>query len=423
MKPLYFAKASLHIMAAHELIPHLFRTEYQKITAVLCRLFGIEHIEIAEDITSDAFLQAAETWGLHGMPENPTAWLYTVAKNKARNYFRHDAVFKEKIARQLKHSIPEAGEIEIDLSPANIRDSQLQMMFVVCHPSIPAEAQIGLALRILCGFGLDEIASAFLANKETINKRLTRAREKLRLANIPVALPDEDAIHSRLETVLTTLYLLFNEGYCSQGQDMILRKDLCLEAMRLALLLTENQLTNTPEANALLSLMCFHASRFDARIDTNGNAVLYDDQDSSLWNKELIDKGKFFLKQASESNIISKYHIEACIAYWHTQKNDSIHKWESILQLYNQLLLIEYSPIAALNRTYALSKTEGKEAAIAAAEKLDLGSHHLYHTLLGNLYTGVDQGKAIHHLQKAFSLAKSAADKKTILKQIDACEA
>jgi len=137
----------------------------------------------------------------------------------------------------------------------------------------------------------------------------------------------------------------------------------------------------------------------------------------------LIDKGKFFLKQASESNIISKYHIEACIAYWHTQKNDSIHKWESILQLYNQLLLIEYSPIAALNRTYALSKTEGKEAAIAAAEKLDLGSHHLYHTLLGNLYTGVDQGKAIHHLQKAFSLAKSAADKKTILKQIDACEA
>jgi len=357
------------------------------------------------------------------MPENPTAWLYTVAKNKARNYFRHDAVFKEKIARQLKHSLPEAGEIEIDLSPANIRDSQLQMMFAVCHPSIPAEAQIGLALRILCGFGLDEIASAFLANKETINKRLTRAREKLRSANIPVALPDEDAIHSRLETVLTTLYLLFNEGYCSQGQDMILRKDLCLEAMRLALLLIENQLTNTPEANALLSLMCFHASRFDARIDTNGNAVLYDDQDSSLWNKELIDKGKFFLKQASESNIISKYHIEACIAYWHTQKNDSIHKWESILQLYNQLLLIEYSPIAALNRTYALSKTEGKEAAIAAAEKLDLGSHHLYHTLLGNLYTGVDQGKAIHHLQKAFSLAKSAADKKTILKQIDACEA
>jgi RNA polymerase sigma factor (sigma-70 family) len=408
-------------MAAHELIPHLFRTEYQKITAVLCRLFGIEHIEIAEDITSDAFLQAAETWGLHGMPENPAAWLYTVAKNKARNYFRHDAVFKEKIAKQLKHALPDTGEIEIDLSPANIRDSQLQMMFAVCHPSIPVEAQIGLALRILCGFGLDEIASAFLANRETISKRLTRAREKLRSANIRIELPDEEAIHSRLETVLTTLYLLFNEGYCSQGQDMILRKDLCLEAMRLTRLLVENKLTCTPPVNALLSLMCFHASRFEARIDMNGNAVLYDDQDRGLWNKELIDKGKYFLKQASEGKIISKYHIEACIAYWHTEKNDTKKKWESILQLYNQLLLVEYSPIAALNRTYALSKTDGKEAAIAAAEKLDLSSHHLYHTLLGNLYTGIDYEKAIWHLKEALALVKSASDKKTILKQIAAC--
>jgi predicted RNA polymerase sigma factor len=149
---------------------------------------------------------------------------------------------------------------------------------------------------------------------------------------------------------------------------------------------------------------------------------LYDDQDSSLWNKELIDKGKYFLKQASEGKNISKYHIEACIAYWHTEKNDTKKKWESILQLYNQLLLIEYSPIAALNRTYALSKANGKESAIEAAEKLDLNSHHLYHILLGNLYTGINQEKAVWHLKKALALAKSSTDKKTILKQLAACE-
>jgi len=421
-KPLYFAKASLHkSMSTHTLIPHLFRTEYQKITAVLCRLFGIEHIEIAEDIASDAFLQAAETWGLHGMPENPAAWLYTVAKNKAKNYFRHDAVFREKIARQLSHTLQDAGEIEIDLSPANIRDSQLQMMFAVCHPAIPAEAQVGLALRILCGFGLDEIANAFLVNKETINKRLTRAREKLRGAKIKIELPPPEAIHSRLETVSTTIYLLFNEGYYSLAQDTVLRKDLCLEAMRLAYLLVENEQTSTPEINALLSLMCFHASRFEARIDTNGDAVLYDDQDSKLWNKELIEKGEHFLNNASKGNIVSKFHLEACIAYWHTQKNDTGKKWESILQLYNQLLIIEYSPIAALNRTYALSKVHGKQTAIEAAEKLGLGTNHLYHALLGNLYTGIDHKKAIGHLQTALAMAKSAADKKIILKQIEAC--
>jgi RNA polymerase sigma-70 factor (ECF subfamily) len=293
------------------------------------------------------------------------------------------------------------------------------MLFALCHPAIPVEAQIGLSLRILCGFGIDEIASAFLANKEAINKRLFRAREKLREEKIEIAFPDEKEISNRLETVLKTLYLLFSEGYYSESSDSVLREDLCLEAMRLTHLLTEHELTNQPNVNALLSLMSFHASRFDARRNAQGEQVLYDDQDESKWNQSLIAQGVYFLNKASQGNTISKYHLEAGIAYWHTQKADRHEKWESILQLYNQLLTIEYSPIAALNRTFALSKANGKEEAIVEAEKLQLTDNQFYFMLLGELYFHIDQEKAKLNFQKALSLAKTQTDRLTIQKRID----
>ncbi len=406
-------------MEQQELIPHLFRMEFRKITAVLCKFLGIEHIEIAEDIASDTFLLAFETWSYKGLPANPTAWLYSVAKNKARNYIHRSHIFSEKIVDQIKHPSPETQEIEIDLSDKNISDSQLQMLFAICHPSISTEAQIGLALRILCGFGIEEIANAFLTNKETINKRLFRAREKLRLEKVKIEFPGEVEINKRLETVLTTLYLLFNEGYYSESRDSVLREDLCLEAMRLTYLLIENEQTNQPNVNALFSLMCFHSSRFAARKNENGEIVLYQDQDETLWNYELITKGAYFLRRASQGNKISKYHLEASIAYWHTIKADTKEKWENILQLYNRLLQIEYSPIAALNRTYALSKANGKQVAISEAEKLNLTNNHFYFTLLGELYTSIDNKKAKQNFQKAFSLAKTVTDKQTIQKKIE----
>lgn len=407
-------------MEQQELIPHLFRTEFRKITSVLCKFLGIDHIEVAEDITSDTFLSAFETWTYKGIPPNPTAWLYTVAKNKARNYITRNHLYAKKIAKQIKYSSQETmQEAEIDLSDKNITDSQLQMLFAICHPSISTEAQIGLALRILCGFGIDEIATALLTNKETINKRLFRAKEKLRVEKVPIEVPGNAEINKRLETVLTTLYLLFNEGYYSESRDSILREDLCLEAMRLTYLLIENEPTNLPEVNALFSLMCFHSSRFAARKNENGKIVLYHDQDETLWNTELISKGAFFLHQASKGNKLSKYHLEASIAYWHTIKADTKEKWETILQLYNQLLITEYSPIAALNRTYALSKTNGQEAAIKEAEKLNLDGNHFYFTLLGELYTGIDNKKAVENFHKAISLAKTQTDKNTIQKKID----
>ncbi len=401
-------------MQEKELIPHLFRTEYRKIISVLVKLFGIEYIEIAEDIVSDTFLAAAETWGLKGLPKNPTAWLYTVSKNKAKDFLKRKTIYTGKIIPEIKRSEPGLFEIEIDLSNKNINDSQLQMMFAICNEAISTEAQVGLSLNILCGFGAEEIADAFLSNKDTIYKRLARAKEKLCTENIKIELPPEPEIHKRLETVLTTLYLLFSEGYYSSSQNTTLRKDLCLEAMRLNVMLVDNEQTNTPPANALLSLMCFHASRFEARTGQNGELIIYKDQDETLWNEELIKKGVDYLNKASTGNKLSKYHLEAAIAYWHTHKNDTAEKWESILQLYNKLLLLEYSPIAALNRTYALSKANGKHEAIIEAEKLKLIEYPLYYSLLGNLYEDIDNGKALKHLKTALGLTKTPGEK-TIL--------
>ena len=411
-------------MHHQDLIPHLFRTEFRKIAAVLCKLYGIENMELAEDIASETFLSALENWPYKGIPENPVAWLYAVAKNKAKNHLQRNQVFTEKIAKQIKYSSSQSEEVEIDLSEKNITDSQLQMLFALCHPSIPTESQIGLSLRILCGFGIEEIANAFLTNRETINKRLFRAKEKLRtekvkIVPITIGILTEEEINDRLETVLTTLYLLFNEGYYSESQDTILREDLCAEAMRLADLLIGNEQTCQPNAKALLALMCFHSSRFKARKNKKGEMILYEDQDETLWDQELIAKGTYHLHQASQGNRISKYHIEATIAYWNTQKADTKEKWENVLQLYNRLLQLEYSPVAALNRTYALAKANGKHEAIIEAEKLNLTGNHFYFALLGELYAGIDNNKATQNFQKAISLAKTQTDKQTIQRKID----
>ncbi|HZV69379.1 MAG TPA: sigma-70 family RNA polymerase sigma factor [Saprospiraceae bacterium] len=401
-------------MEERQLLPHLFRTEYRKIISVLCRHFGIGHIEIAEDIVSDTFLTASEAWGLKGLPSNPTAWLYTVAKNKAKDFLKHQHIFDHKVSVAIKTSEANDDEIEIDMSSQNINDSQLQMIFATCHPCISTEAQVGLSLSILCGFGIDEIADAFLTSKDVIYKRLARAKEKLRSEQVKIEFPAEAEIYNRMDAVLTTLYLLFSEGYYSTSQNTTLRKDLCIEAIRLNIMLVENEKTNTPSANALLSLMCFHSSRFDARTNENGNIILYEEQDEMLWNKELIEKGEYYLNKASTGNRLSKYHLEAAIAYWHTHKSDTSEKWENILQLYNRLLQIEYSPIAALNRTYALAKANGVLEAIVEAEKLNLADNHFYFTLLGELYKTIDTRKSKSHFLSALALARTPVDQQTI---------
>ncbi|MET7257517.1 RNA polymerase sigma factor [Dyadobacter fermentans] len=405
-------------MEEKELLPHLFRTEYRKLVAVLCYLFGIEHVEVAEDIASDTFLAAAETWAIKGVPENPAAWLYTVAKNRTKNHLKRNALFEQKVAAEIRYSSDKEAEIEIDMSPRNITDSQLAMIFAVCNPLIPADSQVALALNLLCGFGVQEIADAFLLNKEVVYKRIQRAKEKLKEGEISIAPPSVAEIADRLETVLTTIYLLYSEGYYSISQNTTLRKELCAEAMRLNFLLMENDLTDRPEVSALLSLMCFHSSRFEARTNQNGEMVLYEDQDESLWNRELIERGTYYLSRASTGDKLSRYHLEAGIAYWHTHKENSPEKWQSILDLYNHLLAIEYSPVTALNRIYALAKVQGKEAGIAEAERLNLTNNHFYYSLLGNLYAGIDEAQAVAHYETAIKLAHSESDKAILFRNI-----
>ncbi len=245
-------------------LKHLFQKEFSRMVAVISRRFGLTQIEAAEDIVSETFLQAAENWGMKGMPPNPTAWLYAVAKQKALEQFRRRKIFEHTVLPELQ-SRADLEDEPLNFSEENIRDSQLQMMFAICTPAIASEAQIALALRILCGFGIDEIAEAFFTSKETINKRLFRAKEKLRAEQVPMELPPEQEIEARLDTVLHIIYLLFSEGYYSKTQDQILRKDLCAEALRLGVMLTEYERTDQPKTNALVALMCFHASRFQAR--------------------------------------------------------------------------------------------------------------------------------------------------------------
>ena len=401
-------------MDKNELIPHLFRTEYSRICAVLCKAFGIEYLETAEDIASDTFLAAMESWTYNGIPVNPVAWLYTVAKNKARNQLKRNLLFNNKIRPLLTPGENEEQRFEIDLSESNITDSQLKMLFALCHPSLTAEAQIGLSLRILCGFGITEIAGAFLTNKETINKRLTRAREKLRQQSVSIELPSQPEISSRLENVLRTLYLLFSEGYYSESNDMLLREELCNEAMRLTALLLQNKSTNLSPVNALMALMCFHASRFKARKNENGAPVLYQEQDETLWDAGLITKGMHFLREASQGVGLSKYHLEAGIAYWHTVKNNEGEKWPSILRLYDLLLQIEQSPMAALNRVYALSRVRGKEAAIEESKTLAWMNSQYYFTLMAELHSETEIEKAVHYLRQALSVAKTKTERTVI---------
>lgn len=401
-----------------QLIPHLFRSEYSKIVSVLCNYYGFEFINEAEDIASDTFLKASLAWTKE-TPPNPSAWLHTVAQNKARDLFRRNKIFQEKIAVTIK----EASVVSesIDLFEENTLDSQLKMMFVLSASEVSAEAQISLALKILCGFGIEEIAHAFLTNKETINKRLYRAKKKISTQPLSFQLTPQ-LIQENIHTVLHTIYLLFNEGYFSFTQAQPIRKELCFEALRLGILLAKNPLTNTPEVNALIALMCYHSSRLDARLDSSNKAVLFNAQNTEKRNATLVAKANEYMNNAARGNHLSKYHLEAAIAYWHTQEQHP-DRWEEILQLHNLLLQIEYSPMVALNRTYALAKARGTKLAITECLKIKPDNNHLYFSLLATLYEDQSLVKSIEYLQQALKLARKEWEQKFYEARIEALQA
>lgn len=388
--------------------------------AVISHSFGLEHIELAEDLVSETFLKAVETWNVRGIPANPRAWLYAVARQKTLYHLRRNRLFKTRV-------LPAAPELKVsyevmpepDFSSKNIEDSLLAMIFAVCTPAIASEAQVGLSLRILCGFSIDEIAEAFFTSKDTINKRLYRAKEKLRTERVTLELPSEKELPDRLINVLRVVYLLFSEGYYSRTQNEILRKDLCLEGLRLGLLLTNNEKVNLPKTNALVALMCFHASRFDARQTIDEYFIPYSEQNEKLWDVELFNQGVNFLNLAMQGDEMSSYHIEAQIAYWHCQKADTKEKWDTILRLYDQLQRINFSPSVALSRIYALYKVSGWEIALAEAEGLRMENSQFYFVLLGELYKNTDRGRALENFNRAYQLAKTETERKGIQRKIE----
>lgn len=384
--------------------------------AVLTRMVGFQQLNIAEDIVQDTLLQALNTWKVKGVPENPSAWLYTVAKRKAIDIIR-----QRNTHEHIEQELAQAFKSEWTLSPAigqlflehEIEDSQLRMMFACCHPSIPYESQIALTLKTLCGLSISEIAHSFLTTDETITKRLYRAREKIREEGIELEVISSKTITKQLETVLHTLYLLFSEGYNSTHPSILIRHDLCEEAMRLCLLLTKNKLADSSDANALLALMCYQASRADARLDEKGNIILLQHQDRSSWNQSLIQKGNAFLDKATQGEALSEYHIEAAIAATHARaQRFEDTNWNNILMLYDLLSNLKNDPIVQLNKGIAIGYAKSTNEAIDYLNTIKgLESNSIYYAALGDLYVQAGnptQAKA--HYTKAISLTHSLSE-------------
>jgi RNA polymerase sigma factor (sigma-70 family) len=412
-----------------QIVDHLFRHEAGKMIAVLTKFFGLQQVELAEDMVQETLLTAFETWKLKGIPDNLRAWLYQVAKNKILTYLKREQNFHKNIAHNLSYSIENEALIHTKLDEFflenEIEDAQLRMMFACCHPSVSTDLQLILMLKTLCGLSIKEIAAALLSQEDTIAKRLFRAKEKIKQEGILLEVPVGNELIERLDAVLKAIYLLFNEAYKSTSTDTVIRQELSDEALRLGALLAGDPLSifgkNAPKINALMSLMCFHAARFDSRLDVAGNIILLENQDRTLWNPYLIKQAYSFFKASSEGSDISEYHIEAGIASYHTQAQ-SFEKtnWQAIFYCYNLLYSIKPTPIIAFNRAIARGYNEGAKAGIEVLLEIEgLDKNHFYHTALGDFYLKNNQkvkAKAAYELALKFVFL--GAEKKVIMDKI-----
>jgi RNA polymerase sigma factor (sigma-70 family) len=422
-----------------QIVDHLFRHEAGKMIAVLTKFFGLQQVELAEDMVQETLLTAFETWELKGIPDNPQAWLYQVAKNKILTFLKREQNFQKNIAHNLVYSIENETLIHTKLDEFflenEIEDAQLRMMFACCHPLVSTDLQLILMLKTLCGLSIKEIAAALLSQEDTIAKRLFRAKEKIKQEGILLEVPVGNELVERLDAVLKAIYLLFNEAFKSTSTDTVIRQELSDEALRLGAILAGRPLpesigisslnsifgNNLPKINALMALMCFHAARFDSRLDEAGNIILLENQDRTLWNSYLIKQAYSFFKASSEGSDISEYHIEAAIASYHTQAA-SFEKtnWQAIFYCYNLLYSLKPTPIIAFNRAIARGYFEGAKAGIEALLEVEgLDKNHFYHTALGDFYLKNNQkmkAKAAYALALKFVFL--GAEKKVILDKI-----
>ena len=412
-----------------KIVDHLFRHEAGKMVSVLTKFFGLQHVELAEDIVQETLLAAFETWKLKGIPDNPQAWLYQVAKNKIITYLKREQHFQKNIAHNLIYSVENEAFIHSQIDEFflenDIEDAQLRMMFACCHPSVSTDLRLILMLKTLCGLSIKEIAAALFSQEDTIAKRLFRAKEKIKQEGILLEVPVGNALVGRLDAVLKAIYLLFNEAYKSTSTDTVIRQELSDEALRLGAILAGGPLSifgkNAPKINALMSLMCFHAARFDGRLDVAGNIILLENQNRSLWNPYLIKQAYSFFKASSEGTEISEYHIEAAIASYHTKAESfDTTNWQAIFYCYNLLYSLKPTPIVAFNRAIARGYNEGAKAGIEALLTIEgLEKNHFYHTALGDFYCKNNQKtKAKAAYQLALKFVYLGAEKRVILDKI-----
>lgn len=422
-------QAEPHRGEASQLVEHFFRHETGRLHGTLIRMLGVENMTLAEDVAQEALLKALRTWSMGGIPPNPSAWIMRVAINLARDAMRHRRMSGSKEDAIVTHieqtrSTPAAAPLD----ETEIRDDALRLLFVCCHPSIAPDAQVVLALKVLCGFSTAEIARAFLTSDAAIEKQLTRTKQRIQSAGIGFDLPEGEDLAPRLDGVLGAVYLLFNEGYKASSGDKLLREELCEEAVRLIALLSEHPAGRTPRTHALLALMLFTAARFPTRTDEHGDLLRLDDQDRTKWSQPLIERGLIELGAAAEGGEFSEYHLQAGIAACHcTAPTYEETDWTRILGLYDALLQMKPSPVIALNRAVAVAHVHGPQAALQEIAELPqrerLESHYLLHAVIGELELRMKNHRAASEsFRRALQLASVGPEQTYLTRMLSRME-
>lgn len=409
------------------LVEHFFRHESGRLVSVLTGVFGWQNFDLVEEMVQATLLDALQSWRVKGIPDNPSAWMHRVAKNKVLDTLRRQGIGQRVTLEWAARRPDQAQGIDDLFLDSQIEDSQLRMIFACCHPRLTRENQLALTLKALCGFGISEIARALLLAEETVKKRLQRATRDLAAHQVELDSPPASELVFRLQVVHQVLYLIFNEGYSSSGGTSAIRVDLCAEAARLVYLLCSHPQCCTPSTHALMALMLFHAARLEARLDHQGYVLLLEDQDRSKWDRSLIQQAKHHLDRSATGTVISPYHLEAGIALHHcTAKNYAETDWQAILRLYDALLTQHRSPVYLLNRAIVIAQIDGPHAGIAALEEANeaeaLNRYHLFDATLGELYRRAGEPeKARQHLEAARRKTDSPFDHEIIDRRLAKC--
>ncbi len=412
------------------LVDHFFRHESGKMVSVLTKIFGSQNVDLAEDVVQDSLIEAMEYWQYHDVPDNPSAWLFRVAKNKALNII-HREKYKRQYSNEAAYllSSGEQSEPADPFSEREIQDDQLRMIFTCCHPSISADSQVALSLKTLCGFSIPEIARAFLTTETNINKRLVRARQMIRDEKIPFEVPKGKDLELRIQAVLETIYLLFNEAYSATKGNDVIRFELCQEAIRLAQMLeNENTIKQKGDIFALLSLMFLNTSRFRARQDQEGNLLTMGEQNRLLWDRKLQASGFEYLQKATENTVTGTYYILAAISANYCLAPDyNSTNWENILTLYDCLVEMDHSPVVLLNRAIVLSKITGAQKGLLELERIknepQIRTYHLFHSTQAEFFIELGEFEmAISSLIVAAKWAPLESIRVLLKKKISYCK-